>query len=177
VLDVARALARRTGPPRECAWRALGAPPPPPYCCPYPCPYCTLPLLKRWRALGAVPRALALHLRFRPCPGAGGAGACGDADAAHLARVCAALLGSAGADGAPPDAPRGRGGLAEAGPSALGGVEGVVWRRPAPGAPGAAWRDGALGAGGALWGSAEELRRAPPPPLVLSGHAASLTPY
>ena len=33
-------LARTDGP---CASR--DQPPPPPYCCPYPCPYCTLPLL------------------------------------------------------------------------------------------------------------------------------------
>ena len=27
------------------AMKEVPLPPPPPYCCPYPCPYCTLPLL------------------------------------------------------------------------------------------------------------------------------------
>ena len=45
-------VARTDGP---CASR--DQPPPPPYCCPYPCPYCTLPLLKQLR-----------HATSRPAP-------------------------------------------------------------------------------------------------------------
>jgi len=76
---------------------------PPPYCCPYPCPYCTLPLLRRIPTR-ARPRA-------RPAPVM--------RRAARFARRVS--------DG-PDVRARGRG-------------------------------------------------AAPPPPLVLTGHAASLTPY
>ena len=37
---------------------AAAPPPPPPYCCPYPCPYCTLPLSARLRCQALVPSAL-----------------------------------------------------------------------------------------------------------------------
>ena len=54
--------------------RAPRYPPPPPYCCPYPCPYCTLPLLttappiRRKRGAQAAPEQRAANNpRLRPC--------------------------------------------------------------------------------------------------------------
>ena len=45
----------------------------PPYCCPYPCPYCTLPLLTIVAVAGQVP-LLSYHsnyrARYRSLPGA-----------------------------------------------------------------------------------------------------------
>jgi len=56
----ARRAARAGWPARSRRYRVR---PPPPYCCPYPCPYCTLPLLSLHFAIEAVSRAPPLPWR------------------------------------------------------------------------------------------------------------------
>ena len=102
----AERTARRPPLGRDEAARGLELPPPPfPYCCPYPCPYCTLPLLTTAKPLSLSCRLeLGLlrgrHRRARgpACAGRGAAAgrrAVDGAAAAARARLCAQRAGAA----------------------------------------------------------------------------------